>query len=130
MQDPTPTDGSQRHRWPESVYGSGSEPDPRFTLANERTFLAWIRTTLALLAGAAAVDAIDLSLPRTTQTALALLMAVAGMGCAIRAWRGWARTERALRHAQPLPSNGLGIGLAIALGVIAIILGVAAVARL
>jgi putative membrane protein len=29
----------------------GTEPDYRFTLANERTFLAWIRTALALLAG-------------------------------------------------------------------------------
>lgn len=30
----------------------GEEPDPRFTLANERTFLAWTRTALALLASA------------------------------------------------------------------------------
>ncbi len=35
----------------------GEEPDPRFTLANERTFLAWIRTSLALLAGGVAVEA-------------------------------------------------------------------------
>jgi uncharacterized membrane protein YidH (DUF202 family) len=28
----------------------GREPDHRFTLANERTFLAWMRTSLALLA--------------------------------------------------------------------------------
>lgn len=32
-----------------------AEPDYRFTLANERTFLAWIRTALALLAGGVAV---------------------------------------------------------------------------
>jgi putative membrane protein len=31
------------------------EPDYRFTLANERTFLAWIRTALALIAGGVAV---------------------------------------------------------------------------
>ncbi len=35
----------------------GSEPDPRFTLANERTFLAWVRTALALLAGGIAIEA-------------------------------------------------------------------------
>ena len=29
----------------------GEEPDYRFTLANERTFLAWVRTALGLLAG-------------------------------------------------------------------------------
>ena len=40
-----------RPQWQEE----GSEPDYRFSLANERTFLAWIRTSLALLAGAAAV---------------------------------------------------------------------------
>lgn len=33
----------------------GTEPDYRFTLANERTFLAWIRTALALIAGGVAV---------------------------------------------------------------------------
>ncbi len=31
------------------------EPDYRFTLANERTFLAWQRTALGLLAAAVAV---------------------------------------------------------------------------
>ena len=31
------------------------EPDYRFTLANERTFLAWERTALGLLAAAVAV---------------------------------------------------------------------------
>ena len=37
-------------RRPQWVYGEGEEPDPRFTLANERTFLAWVRTALAMLA--------------------------------------------------------------------------------
>ncbi len=35
---------------------AGKKPDYRFTLANERTFLAWIRTALALMAGAVGVD--------------------------------------------------------------------------
>lgn len=34
----------------------GKEPDYRFTLANERTFLAWVRTGLALLAGGLLLD--------------------------------------------------------------------------
>jgi putative membrane protein len=37
-------------RFPRWVYGAGDEPDARFSLANERTFLAWIRTSLALSA--------------------------------------------------------------------------------
>ncbi|WP_143342795.1 YidH family protein, partial [Crossiella equi] len=45
-------------RWPERVYGVGEEPDPRFTLANERTFLAWIRTSLGLMAAGVAVEAL------------------------------------------------------------------------
>ncbi|NDV10205.1 DUF202 domain-containing protein, partial [Rhodococcus sp. IEGM 248] len=39
------------------LLGGGTEPDPRFTLANERTFLAWIRTSLALFASGIAVEA-------------------------------------------------------------------------
>ncbi len=46
-----------RSRLADRLLGGGQEPDPRFSLANERTFLAWIRTSLALLAGAVAVDA-------------------------------------------------------------------------
>jgi putative membrane protein len=53
--DPRPTPG--RSRLAEKLLPGGTEPDPRFTLANERTFLAWIRTSLALLAGGIAVEA-------------------------------------------------------------------------
>ena len=35
-------------RWPARVYGEGVEPDPRFSFANERTFLAWLRTGIAI----------------------------------------------------------------------------------
>ena len=45
-------------RFPRSVYGEGEEPDPRFSLANERTFLAWLRTALAMYAAAFALEAL------------------------------------------------------------------------
>ena len=44
-------------RFPRRVYGVGTEPDARFSLANERTFLAWIRTALALIAAGVALEA-------------------------------------------------------------------------
>ena len=51
--------GTDRSRRRVSAWalGGGTEPDPRFTLANERTFLAWIRTSLAMVAGGIAVEA-------------------------------------------------------------------------
>ena len=50
-----PTD--QRDWWARRLLPGGEEPDPRFSLANERTFLAWIRTAMALLAGGIAIEA-------------------------------------------------------------------------
>jgi putative membrane protein len=43
-------------RSPQSVYGIGAEPDPRFSFANERTFLAWVCTSLALIAAGVSLD--------------------------------------------------------------------------
>jgi putative membrane protein len=112
-------------RWPRGVYGAGDEPDPRFSLANERTFLAWIRTTLALLAGAVGLRAFDLGISAGVERAASALLATAGLLAAIQAWTGWARTERAIRTAQPLPSNVVGIALVLAVaGAAAIVLGV------
>ncbi len=86
------------------LLAGGSEPDPRFTLANERTFLAWIRTALALLAGGIAVEAFTLDVfssgVRTTLSVALLLMAmlISGSAC-LR----WLNVERALRNKAPLP---------------------------
>jgi putative membrane protein len=107
-------------RWPRGVYGHGDEPDPRFSLANERTFLAWIRTTLALLAGAAGVHAFDLDVSDAVARSASTLLAVAGLAAAIQAWIGWMRTERALREGRPLPSNAAGAVLVAAVAVTAV----------
>jgi putative membrane protein len=91
-------------RFPRWVFGEGSEPDPRFTLANERTFLAWIRTSLALLAGGIAIEAFtaDLFL-EPVRKGLAVLLLLLGMllsaGAAVR----WIRVERSMRNKTPLP---------------------------
>jgi putative membrane protein len=109
-------------RWPRWVYGTGSEPDYRFSFANERTFLAWLRTSLALLAGGVAVDAIDLSIGDAWQRVLAAALIVLGVVCAAASWTRWARAERAMRNGDVLPSMSAGAVLTVALVAIAVIL--------
>ena len=92
-------------RRPQSVYGVGTEPDPRFSLANERTSLAWMRTALALVAGGVAVVSLASVTSMPVWAPLVGAASCAGGGVlAVRAVSGWARVERALRLAQPLPS--------------------------
>lgn len=121
-------DGFTDSRWPRSVYGVGDEPDPRFSFANERTFLAWIRTGLALLAGGAAVDALDLPMSDALQTVLAAILVLLGLLCAVASWIRWARAERAMRTGMPLPSMGLAAPLVVGILVMGILLLVASLA--
>ncbi len=83
----------------------GVAPDQRFSLANERTFLAWVRTSMALLAGGVALDAVELDGPRGLQTGLAVALLVLGLLGAGVAWVRWAATERAMRMGRPLPGT-------------------------
>ena len=100
-------------RFPASVFGVGAEPDPRFTLANERTFLAWIRTGLALTAGGVALEAFTLNIQPGWRLAASLLLLVAGACTPVMAWFTWRRTERAMRLGRPLPSPTMGLPLTI-----------------
>ena len=106
-------------RWPSWVYGAGTTPDPRFSLANERTFLAWVRTSLALLAGGVALDAVELDGPRGLQTALAIVLVVLGLLGAAASWLRWAATERAMRLRRPLPSTAVLVWISLVLMVVA-----------
>jgi putative membrane protein len=102
-------------RQPRWVYDAGDEPDPRFSLANERTFLAWVRTALAMLAGGVALHA--LAVPEDGFLRGLLVVVLIGIGslvCLFALVR-WARVERAMRLREPLPSFGLGIVMATAL---------------
>lgn len=104
-------------RFPRWVYRAGAEPDARFSLANERTFLAWARTALALLAGGVALEALDLPVEERLRLAAAVLLVVLGVLTPVLAWLGWARAERAMRRGDPLPAP---------LGFVVLVTGVAA----
>ncbi|MCT1367011.1 MULTISPECIES: YidH family protein [Kocuria] len=93
----------RRDRISRTLLPGGEEPDPRFTLANERTFLAWIRTALAFLAGGIALEAIASGIfPEALHRGLAVLVIalafLVSLGAAVRWWR----TENRLRHGRPL----------------------------
>lgn len=83
---------------------TGEDPDPRFTLANERTFLAWIRTSLALLAGGIAVEAFTEELfDETARKVLGTSLLVLGGILAASAAGRWLRVEAAMRQKRSLP---------------------------
>lgn len=121
----TPEAGNPRH--PHWVYDHGSEPDPRFTLANERTFLAWARTVLGLLAGAVALHSFQVPTTEGVRVGVIALLVVTAILCTIFAMLRWARVERAMRERRPLPAFSTGFILAGALLLIAVLLGVAMV---
>lgn len=104
----------------------GTEPDYRFTLANERTFLAWIRTALALVGGGVGVVAVLPAFgPRGTRGLLGLILLSLATVLAVGSYRRWENAERALRLGTPLPTTSLTRILAG--GVIAVAVAVAIV---
>ncbi|HEX2418248.1 MAG TPA: DUF202 domain-containing protein [Micromonosporaceae bacterium] len=98
---------------PDRVRGIGDTPDYRFSLANERTFLAWIRTALALVGGGLAVaQFLDLRYLREGITVVLLLL---GAVCALRALNHWIRNELAMRRGEDLPESRFPATLALSL---------------
>jgi putative membrane protein len=108
-------------RFPRRVFADGAEPDPRFTLANERTFLAWIRTALALIAGGVALEAVSLPIQPTLRLTASIILLGLGLLVPVLAFITWGRVESALRHHRPLPGSRVALPL---------VVGVAAVAAL
>ena len=98
------------------------EPDYRFTFANERTFLAWQRTALGLLAAAVALVQLvpEMAIPGARRllaiglAALAIL--TSGMGL-----QRWQQADRAMRRGDPLPRHPSPVYLALGLVLVGMI---------
>ena len=88
--------------------GGDDRVDARFSLANERTFLAWNRTALALVAGGLAVSQLlpDTDLPGARRI-LGLPLIVLGAAIAWFSYGRWQAVERAIEADEPLPPTWL-----------------------
>jgi len=84
----------------------GKRPDYRFSLANERTFLAWIRTALALLAGAVGIEQLIVhNVPNDNAFSwhvLSLMLAAGAAFLSVAGWLRWRSNEIAMRNEHDL----------------------------
>ncbi|HEU5084226.1 MAG TPA: DUF202 domain-containing protein [Acidimicrobiales bacterium] len=96
----------------------GHDPDYRFTLANERTFLAWIRTSLALAAGG--LGAASLLDDFSGGELLGIGLLVLSFVTAALSYRRWALTETAMRLERTLPPSRLPLALAIGIAIVVV----------
>jgi putative membrane protein len=101
------------------------QPDARFSFANERTFLAWIRTALALIAAGLAVTqllpAFDVSGGRLV---IGLPLIVLGSVIAPVSYRLWRANEQAMRTGSALPSSFLPWLTTLVVAIVAIVAAV------
>jgi putative membrane protein len=110
--------------------GEGTEPDPRFTFANERTFLAWSRTALALVVAGLGVVQLLPPFPGVPwgRHVLGVPLIVFGAVVAVAAYGDWVRNQRALRLGRPLPRSIMPWLLAAVITIIAVIAAVVVLA--
>jgi len=101
---------------------TGSTPDYRFSMANERTFLAWIRTSLALIAGALAIDQLAPEIaPGPVRIVLCVILAFLGAGLAVLSYHRWGLMEAAMRNNRELPFSGLMLVMTIGVAAAALV---------
>ncbi len=126
-------------RWAKDHLSDGVDPDARFSLANERTFLAWIRTALGMIAlgigiatfvssHVSATDGKNATYYMSVLIAIALVLLgglVSGMS-----WLRWLRVEQSMRAQQGIPAPRLAPLLAIGISAIAVLAVVAVALRM
>jgi putative membrane protein len=95
-------------------------------LANERTFLAWIRTSLGLIAGGVALDQFVASEKGSIVVGvIAFIVIFLGAVVAMIGMIEWRRTNAAMADGQPLPRSRVTPLLGIAVMIVAVAIGVA-----
>lgn len=114
----------------ESLRDVGDDPDPRFTFANERTFLAWNRTALAMIAAGLAVGQLLKFGIEGIRIVIALPLLLLGALTAVSSYRRWDANERAMRLEEPIPYSSLPRVLAFGVGTVALASAVAVVVDL
>ncbi|MER6129513.1 DUF202 domain-containing protein, partial [Streptomyces sp. NPDC001795] len=112
-------DGARRSGKSRADTDEGAEPDPRFTFANERTFLAWSRTALALVAAGLAVTQLLPPFPGIPwgRRAIGVPLIVLGAAVAVISYVEWTRDQRALRTGGPLHHTHLPLVLSLVIAV-------------
>ncbi|SDE64522.1 YidH family protein [Rhodococcus tukisamuensis] len=115
-----------RDRISRQLLPDGVEPDPRFTLANERTFLAWIRTSLGFVAAGVGLDVFAAeAFSQPVHTAVTTLLLVLGTLMSLGAVRRWLLVERRMRTGSalhlPLLAPLLGIAGAVVGAALAVV---------
>jgi len=85
------------------------EPDVRFTLANERTFLAWNRTALALVVAGLGIVQLLPPFPGVPwgRHVLGVPLIVLGAVVSVTAYLEWRRNQAAMRRSEPIPQSVL-----------------------
>ena len=96
------SDDARTPRWWPS---EGEEPDPRWSLANERTLLAYERTSVGLVvAGLAVAGSHSVADAPAWLAAIGLPLIVLGGGVALLGRRRFIRAQHAMRTGAPLPA--------------------------
>jgi putative membrane protein len=101
----------------------GTEPDPRFTFANERTFLAWSRTALALVVAGLGIVQLLPPFPGVPwgRHLIGVPLIVLGAFVAAAGYAEWVRNQRALRSGAPIPRSMLPAVLTVTITSIALL---------
>src|SRR6202167_3433891 len=108
---------------PADAVGEGTEPDPRYTFANERTFLAWSRTALALVVAGLGVVQLLPPFPGVPwgRHVLGVPLIVFGAVVAVTAYREWVSSQRAMRLNLPLARSVMPRLLSVVIATMAVI---------